>query len=123
MKTMVIKLASNGTSHYVDYVEGIYVGYKWYETAYAEGAIITNTKTGEVFDYNNYESIVAYPFGYGLSYTTFEQEIVASPSSLDPNGKLSFEVKVTNTGKVSGKDSVQLYVSTPYTEYDKENKC
>lgn len=115
------QLASNGTSHYVDYVEGIYVGYKWYETAYAEGAIITNTKTGETFDYNEYDSIVAYPFGYGLSYTTFEQELVTAPSIMETNGTLSFEIKVTNTGNVAGKDSVQLYVSSPYTDYDKEN--
>lgn len=112
------QLASNGTSHYVDYVEGIYVGYKWYETAYAEGATITNTKTGETFDYNNYESIVAYPFGYGLSYTTFQQEIVSAPTAVDPTGALSFEVKVTNTGNVAGQDAVQIYVSAPYTEYD-----
>lgn len=112
--------ASNG-SHYVDYVEGIYVGYKWYETAYAEGAVITNTKTGETFDYNNYDQIVAYPFGYGLSYTTFDQKISSAPSSMDPKGTLSFEVTVTNTGSVSGKDAVQLYVSAPYTDYDKKN--
>ena len=112
--------ASNG-SYYVDYVEGIYVGYKWYETAYAERAVITNTKTGETFDYNNYDQIVAYPFGYGLSYTTFEQEISNAPTSMDPQGTLSFEVTVKNTGDVSGKDAVQLYLSAPYTDYDKTN--
>ena len=114
-------LASNGSSHYVDYVEGIYVGYKWYETAYAENAVITNTKTGEVFDFNDYESIVAYPFGYGLSYTTFTQEIVKASSEIDPHGQLEFEVKVTNSGKVAGKDAVQLYLSAPYTDYDKQH--
>lgn len=112
--------ASNG-SYYVDYVEGIYVGCKWYETAYAEGAVIKNTKSGETFDYNDYDQIVAYPFGYGLSYTTFEQEISNAPSSMDSQGNLSFEVTVTNTGSVSGKDAVQLYVSAPYTDYDKKN--
>lgn len=114
-------LASNGSSHYVDYVEGIYVGYKWYETAYAENAVITNTKTGEVFDFNDYESIVAYPFGYGLSYTTFTQEIVNASSEIDPHGQLEFEIKVTNTGEVAGKDAVQLYLSAPYTDYDKQH--
>ncbi|MBE5917472.1 MAG: hypothetical protein E7273_11600 [Pseudobutyrivibrio ruminis] len=115
------QLASNGTSHYVDYVEGIYVGYKWYETAYAERAVITNTKTGETFDYNDYESIVAYPFGYGLSYTNFSQELLAAPTTVDPNGTLTFQVKVTNTGAVAGKDAVQIYLSSPYTEYDMAN--
>ena len=114
-------LASNGSSHYVDYVEGIYVGYKWYETAYAEGAVITNTKTGEIFDFNDYDSIVAYPFGYGLSYTTFSQEIVSASDEVTAHGTLEFEIKVTNTGDVAGKDAVQLYVSAPYTDYDKKN--
>ena len=110
------------SSYYVDYVEGIYLGYKWYETAYAEGAVITNTKTGEVFDYkNNYDGIVKYPFGYGLSYTTFEQKITSGPSSLDPKGTVTVEVEVTNTGSVAGKEPVQLYVTAPYTEYDKAN--
>lgn len=116
--------ASNSDAYYVDYVEGIYVGYKWYETAYAEGAVITNTKTGVTYDYNNYEDIVQYPFGYGLSYTTFEQEIVAGledGDSILPDEKVSVDVKVTNTGSVSGMDVVQLYVTVPYTEYDIAN--
>ena len=110
-------------SYYVDYVEGIYMGYKWYETAYAEGAVITNTKNEKVFDYkNDYDSIVKYPFGYGLSYTTFEQKIVGGLENgavLDPNGKVSVNVEVTNTGDVAGKETVQLYLTAPYTEYDK----
>ncbi|MBP3901118.1 MAG: glycoside hydrolase family 3 protein [Blautia sp.] len=113
--------ASNADSFYVDYVEGIYVGYKWYETAFAEEAVITNTKTGETFDYKDYDSIVAYPFGYGLSYTTFEQKFDKVPDEIDPQGNLSFDVTVTNTGKVAGRDAVQLYVTAPYTNYDKEN--
>jgi len=118
--------ASNAEGrYYVDYVEGIYVGYKWFETAYAEGAVITNTKTGETFDYNDYDSIVAYPFGYGLSYTTFTQEITGGTltdgSALDPTGEYTVEVTVTNTGEVSGKAAVQLYVTAPYTDYDKQN--
>ncbi|MDO4623258.1 MAG: glycoside hydrolase family 3 C-terminal domain-containing protein [Eubacteriales bacterium] len=114
--------ASNADSYYVDYVEGIYVGYKWYETAAAEKAVITNTKSGETFDYADYESIVAYPFGYGLSYTTFEQKFENVPDQLDPQGSLSFDVTVTNTGDIAGKDAVQLYVTAPYTDYDQANQ-
>lgn len=111
--------ASNSEGHYVDYVEDIYVGYKWYETAAAEKAVITNTKTGETFDFNDYDSIVAYPFGYGLSYTSFDQKLTAAPDTVDPQGTMTFEAEVTNTGDVAGKDSVQLYVRVPYTDYDR----
>jgi beta-glucosidase len=87
--------------NYVDYKEGIYVGYRYYETAAAEGAI-------------NYDEKVQYPFGYGLSYTNFKQEVV--PNSLNWNSTtISVKVKVTNTGAVDGKDVVQLYYSAPYT--------
>lgn len=117
--------ASNAEDrYYVDYVEGIYVGYKWYETAYAEEAVITNTTTGETFDYTDYDSVVAYPFGYGLSYTTFSQEIVGGLSdgdAIDATGSFTIEVEVTNTGDVAGKDVVQLYLTAPYTDYDVEN--
>lgn len=116
--------ASNSDAYYVDYVENIYVGYKWYETAYAEHAVITNTDTGITYDYSNYESIVQYPFGYGLSYTTFTQEIVGglhNGDSLDPKGSIRVDVKVTNTGDVAGMEVVQLYVTVPYTNYDITN--
>ncbi|OPJ63995.1 glycoside hydrolase family 3 C-terminal domain-containing protein [Clostridium oryzae] len=86
---------------FVNYAEGIYVGYRYYETAAAEGAI-------------KYDDKVMYPFGYGLSYTTFDQEVV--PNSLKWNDKdISVKVKVTNTGSVAGKQVVQLYYSAPYT--------
>ena len=109
--------------YYLDYVEGIYVGYKWYETAYAEGAVITNTHTGDTYDYaNNYDGIVQYPFGYGLSYTTFDQKISGtSTNAIDPMGSISLRVAVTNTGNVAGRDAVQLYLTSPYTDYDKQN--
>ncbi|WP_050632161.1 glycoside hydrolase family 3 N-terminal domain-containing protein [Bacillus andreraoultii] len=87
--------------NYVDYKEGVYLGYRFYETAAQEGAI-------------NYDEEVVYPFGYGLSYTEFSQEVV--PNSLvwdDEN--ISVEVKVTNTGSLEGKEVVQLYYSAPYT--------
>ena len=84
---------------FINYVEGIYVGYKFYETAALEGLI-------------DYDSMVQYPFGHGLSYTSFDQtmgEITAS------GGKLSFDVTVTNTGAKAGKDVVQVYFNPPYT--------
>lgn len=85
---------------YVIYSEGIYEGYKWYETAAAEGVI-------------NYDEVVQYPFGYGLSYTSFDWEIVSQNVDYDSE-KVSLSVKVTNTGDVAGKDVVQLYNHAPY---------
>ena len=84
---------------FVNYVEGIYVGYKFYETASAEGLI-------------DYDATVQYPFGYGLSYTTFSQEM--GPIS-EADGTITFDVTVTNTGSVAGKDVVQVYYNPPYT--------
>lgn len=84
---------------FVNYVEGIYVGYRFYETAAKENAI-------------NYAGYVQYPFGYGLSYTVFTKEmgeIVAN------DGNISIDVLVTNTGNTAGKDVVQLYYNPPYT--------
>ena len=98
--------AEGGMSYptFVNYVEGIYVGYRFYETAYAEA------EAGNMeFDY---DQAVVYPFGYGLSYTTFKQEM--GPVSTD--GKtVSFDVTVTNTGDVAGKDVVEVYYNPPYT--------
>ncbi len=98
--------AEGGMSYptFVNYVEGIYVGYKYYETAYAEA------QAGNMeFDY---DSEVLYPFGYGLSYTTFSQEM----GPITNDGKtVSFDVTVTNTGDVAGKDVVEVYYNPPYT--------
>jgi beta-glucosidase len=89
---------------FVNYVEGIYVGYKYYETAYAE-AVSGNMD----FDY---DAEVVYPFGYGLSYTTFSQEM----GDITNDGTtVSFDVTVTNTGDVAGKDVVEVYYNPPYT--------
>ncbi|MBO6283076.1 MAG: glycoside hydrolase family 3 protein, partial [Pseudobutyrivibrio sp.] len=89
---------------FVNYVEGIYVGYKFYETAAAEA------EAGN-FEFD-YDSAVVYPFGYGLSYTNFKQEM--GPVTND--GKtVSFDVTVTNTGDVAGKDVVEVYYNPPYT--------
>ncbi|HBK02017.1 MAG TPA: hypothetical protein DDY77_03170, partial [Clostridiales bacterium] len=112
---------------YVIYKEGIYMGYRYYETrGYTEGLDKAYTSAeGEVHSttttqWNNwYSSRVSYPFGYGLSYTTFKQEIVEknynAGDALDKNGTITWKVKVTNTGAVSGKEVVQLYYTSPYT--------
>lgn len=100
--------------NYITYKEGIYVGYKYYETRY-EDVVLQQGNAGN-FDY---ESEVVYPFGYGLSYTTFEW----SNFSTTWNGtEATVTVDVTNTGEVAGKDVVQVYVQSPYTDYDKINK-
>ena len=98
---------------YVDYSEGIYVGYRWYETADAEGYW-----AGQSNDHGQgYDAVVQYPFGYGLSYTNFDWEVVDAPESGSALGdQNSMTVRVTNTGKVAGKDVVELYFSAPYTQ-------
>ncbi|NCB62828.1 MAG: beta-glucosidase, partial [Clostridia bacterium] len=91
------------TPSFVNYGEGIYLGYKYYETAYAEA------QAGNMsFDYN---AVVQYPFGYGLSYTSFTQEMGAIT---EQDGVLSLDVTVTNTGSVAGKDVVEVYYNPPY---------
>lgn len=90
--------------HFVNYVENIYVGYKFYETAFAE------MQVGNM-DYD-YDSAVQFPFGYGLSYTTFSQKIT---NFVDSDGTIQMEVTVTNTGNVAGKDVVELYYTPPYS--------
>lgn len=90
--------SSMGNLSFVNYVEGIYVGYKFYETAAEEGLL-------------KYEDYVQYPFGYGLSYTTFEKEI---QNFKDSGDTISFDVEVTNTGDVAGRDVVEIYFTPPY---------
>lgn len=101
---------------YMIYQEGIYVGYKYYETRYEDGIM----QTGSAGDYV-YSDNVAFPFGYGLSYTTFDYSNY-SLSYDEANHQYHAKVTVTNTGKVAGKETVQLYVQSPYTTYDVENK-
>lgn len=85
---------------FVNYSEGIYVGYKFYETASDEGLI-------------NYDDTVAFPFGYGLSYTSFDQKL----DSVKYNGgKVTVTATVTNTGDKAGKDVVEVYYNPPYTD-------
>lgn len=101
----------------VDYAEGIYVGYKFYETAaetgYFDGAL--DMPAGETDTYYNRTNGVVYPFGYGLSYTEFSQSIVGS--SKDTSGDhIQFDVTVTNNGTKPGKEVVQIYYNPPYTD-------
>lgn len=135
-------------SNYVIYKEGIYVGYRYYETrGFTEGTdayssagkgkadIVYNQVTGQNISLSNdkdgdneihgttttewdswYNASVVYPFGYGLSYTTFEWEVVSSSAGLiSADSTISVQVKVTNTGDVAGKDVVELYYTAPYT--------
>ncbi len=90
--------AYQGVQGFVNYTEGIYVGYKFYETAAEEGFI-------------TYEEKVQFPFGYGLSYTTFEQSI---EKFTDNGDSISLDVQVKNTGDVAGKSAVELYFTPPY---------
>lgn len=92
---------------FTEYSEGIYVGYRWYETADAEGYWDNHPYTG-------YDSVVQYPFGYGTSYTTFKHEFAKTPTITEDS--VAFDVKVTNTGDVAGKEVVQIYVEAPYIE-------
>lgn len=115
----------------VQYEEDIYVGYKWYETAAAEGILKQldnydaeqDTYAGDD-EYYNRSTGVVYPFGYGLSYTTFEQEFVDTsfsiPSTATLDTFIDVQVKVTNTGSVAGKEVVQLYINSPYYEGEVE---
>ena len=104
--------------------ENIYIGYKYYETRYIDTVLgqgnassTAGSSTGSAW---NYDDEVTYPFGYGLSYTTFTQTL--DSLDVDVQAKtVTANVTVTNTGDVAGKDVVQLYVSLPYTDYDKQN--
>ena len=96
------KLGRN--AYFVEYAEGIYVGYRWFETAATDGAI-------------DFDAAVTFPFGFGLSYTTFGQTLdeVTFPASADSNeAQVTARVNVTNTGSVPGRDVVQLYHTTPW---------
>ena len=108
----------------VVYAESIYAGYKYYETRYADVVMgqgnaddAVGSSTGGAW---SYDEEVSYPFGYGLSYTTFSQTLDSLEVNLEDR-TVTAQVTVTNTGDVAGKDVVQLYVSVPYTDYDRAN--
>ena len=99
--------------YYVVYQEGIYLGYRYTETRYEDYVM----GTGNAGDFN-YGTTVAYPFGYGSSYTTFAYSDFAVTETAEG---FELTVTVTNTGSVAGKKTVQVYFQSPYTDYDKQN--
>lgn len=99
---------------YIVYAEGVYVGYRYYETRY-EDAVLAQGNAGD-FDY---DAQVVYPFGYGLSYTDFSWSDYKMTETADG---FALNVTVTNTGKAAGKEVVQAYLQNPYTEYDRANR-
>lgn len=108
-------LIPSSAKSYMIYQEGIYVGYKYFETRYEDFVM----GTGNAGEYD-YSADVAFPFGYGLSYTDFEYSNMTSKYNAAED---TFEVSitVTNKGDVAGKETVQIYAGVPYTEYDKAN--
>ena len=97
---------------YSEYTEGIYMGYRWFETADAEGFWDRDP-------YNGYDNVVQYPFGFGMSYTDFSWKFVeankTNGSEIEADERLTLKVEVTNTGNYKGKDVVQVYLTAPYT--------
>lgn len=123
---------ANVNSYLVE-AEGIYTGYRYYETRYYDAIFNKgNAKTAKAGTWTNldgslattdgtwsYQNEVNYPFGYGLSYTTFEQKL-DSVEILGNKKEATVKVSVKNTGSVAGKSVIQLYAQTPYTDYDKQ---
>lgn len=108
---------ANSYNHYVVYQEGVYLGYKYTETRYED--VVLGTPNAGNFQYNN---VVAYPFGYGLSYTNFafsDMQVQKVGEGLKTEYQLT--VTVTNTGDKAGKKAVQVYAQKPYTDYDVQN--
>ena len=104
---------------YTEYRENIYNGYNWYETADAEG-FWQSDLADSIWGVKSYNEVVQYPFGFGLSYTTFDWEIKGmnfeNGATVGKDDTLRVTVRVTNTGSVAGRDVVQLYYSAPYTK-------
>ncbi|HIX49692.1 MAG TPA: glycoside hydrolase family 3 C-terminal domain-containing protein [Candidatus Borkfalkia faecavium] len=113
----------NKATKYVVETEGIYVGYKYYETRYEDAVLGQGNASSAAGTFASasswdYDEEVCFPFGYGLSYTQFTQELEGVRETED-----TFEVtvKVTNSGSIPGRSVVQVYAQTPYTDFDKEN--
>lgn len=117
--------AAMAADHYLIEAEGIYTGYKYYETRYYDSVLGKGNASSAIGASNGaasweYEDEVSYGFGYGLSYTTFSQTLHSVTINKDEQ-TLTAEVTVRNTGDIAGKSVAQLYVQTPYTEYDMEH--
>lgn len=113
-------------NNYMVYSEGIYVGYRYYETRYEDTVFDRNNALSDAGTYYstgnwNYDDEVTFPFGYGLSYTSFEQTLEDVDVDLDKN-QATLKVNVKNTGDVAGKDVIQVYFQSEYTDYDVNNK-
>ena len=124
---------NSSQQYYGVYVEGIYVGYRYYETRYADIVLGNGGAEAKAGTYANadgtvatedgtwdYANEVVYPFGHGLSYTTFEQTL-DSVTIADDKKTATVTVTVKNTGDVAGKSVVEVYASVPYTDYDRQN--
>ena len=114
-----------GNNKVVVYKEGVYVGYKYYETRYEDCILEEGNANGNAGTYVNkqnwnYADEMGYPFGFGLSYTTFEQKIKDATYNKNTD-EYDVKVEVTNTGSLDGKASIQIYVQEPYTQFDKAN--
>ena len=114
-----------GNNNVVVYKEGVYVGYKYYETRYEDLVLGQGDAGGDAGAYIdktgwNYAEEMGYPFGYGMSYTKFEQKLTSLTYN-EEKDTIDAEVEVKNAGYVNGKASVQLYVQQPYTDFDKQN--
>ena len=108
-----LSFSETNDEYYVAYQEGIYVGYRYYETRYEDMVM----GTGNAGDYD-YAKTVAFPFGYGLSYSSFTYDDIKMTEEGD---NFVFTVDVSNKSKVAGKEAVQIYMQSPYTDYDKAN--
>ena len=112
-KSKGLSFSEGNNEYYVAYQEGIYVGYRYYETRY-EDVVMGTENVGEY----DYASTVAYPFGFGLSYSDISYDSIAMEEDGD---NLKFTVNVSNSSSVDGREAVQIYMQSPYTEYDKLN--
>ena len=117
--------ADGSENNWIVYAEGIYVGYKYYETRYEDTVLklgnANSTKGSSTGNAWSYTDEVSFTFGDGLSYTTFDQKLDQVKYNAETD---SYEAKVTvtNTGDVAGRDVVELYAQTPYGDYEKENR-
>jgi beta-glucosidase len=125
ISTEKLNYADYRAGWYLVEAEGIYTGYKYYETRYADvvagNGKATSKKGSSNGDTWSYNKEVSYGFGYGLSYTKFEQKLGAVTLN-NQDQTATVKVTVKNVGSTAGKDVIQLYAQSPYTEYDKKNK-